>query len=118
MKSSHLIRMFNQSVVWSEIIEATTSLNAESVKNHNLGNVRISMQSDGRTTSTDGEQSSSACTLYFLVGFSTSDGSTVVPNIGDGDEVTTVTGKTMTVEGVRSLYGVSGTLHHLEIALK
>lgn len=118
MKSSHLVRMFTQSVVWSEIIEATTSLNAESVKDHNLGNVRISMQSDGRTTTTDGEQSSSTCTLYFLVGYSTSDDSTTVPDVGIGDEITTVAGKTMTVEGVRSLYGVSGALHHLEIALR
>lgn len=118
MKSSQLMRMFTQSVVWSEIIEATTSLNAESVKNHNLGNVRISMQSNGRTTNTDGEQSSSTCTLYFLIGYSTSDGEAVVPDIGIGDEVTTVAGKVMTVEGVRSLYGVSGTLHHLEIALR
>lgn len=118
MKSSHLRRIFTQSVVWSEIIEATTSLNAESVKNHTLGNVRISMQADGRTTNTDGEQSSSSCTLYFLIGYSTSDGSTTVPDIGIGDEVTTVTGKTMTVEGIRSLYGVSGALHHLEIALR
>lgn len=118
MKSSQLMRMFTQSVIWGEIIEATTSLNAESVKNHTLSNVRISMQSDGRTTNADGEQSSSSCTLYFLINYSTSDGSTSVPEIKTGDEITTVAGREMIVEGVRTLYGVSGALHHLEVALR
>lgn len=118
MNSSQLMRMFTQSVVWSEIIEATTSLNAENVSNHTLGNVRISMQADGRTTSSDGEQSSCSCTLYYLINYSTSDGSAIVPGFSVGDEITTVTGRVMTVERVRTLYGVSGTPHHLEVALK
>lgn len=118
MNNSHLGKMFNQTVVWDEIIKATSSLNAETVTNHNLGNVRISMLVDGRSLNTDGAQSSATCVLYILNGYSSCDGLFNLPDIKDGDGITTATGRELIVEGVRTLYGVSGDLHHLEVTLR
>lgn len=118
MNNSHLCKMFNQSVVWGETIKATASLKAESVKNHTLDNVRISMQSDGNSINTDGEQTASSSVLYILNGYSTCDGKDTLPGINAGDGVTTATGREFVVESVRTLYGVAGDLHHLEVVLK
>lgn len=118
MKTSQLQLMFSQSILWSEIVEATSSLQAETNKEHKLERVRISTSNNGRALNKDGESTASSSTLYILAGYSLCDSKTELPNLKIGDEITTVAGHIMIVSEIRQLYGVNGSLHHLEVVLQ
>lgn len=118
MKISQLQLMFSQSAIWTEIVDATSSLKAETTKEHNLSRVRISRSNDGRALNKDGESTANSSTLYILDGYSLCDAESELPAIKTGDEVTTASGQTMVVAEIRKLYGVTGSLHHLEIILQ
>lgn len=120
MKREYLEKMFTQSVVWGEVIKADSSLTEETTKSHDLQYVRISQETNGRTTDKEGEahNSMTLTKLYILRNVSVCDDSFKLPEMKFGDEIVTATGRTMIVEDVRTLYGVGGEVHHLEVTLK
>lgn len=111
-------KLFNQSVVWEEVLPADTSLSEERTETHRLHKVRISALTEGRSTDSLGWRSADSSVLYFLVGYSTLDGTEEVPIFTEGDRITTAYGKTMTVVSCYNFYGLEKGLHHLEVTLR
>ena len=118
MNQTYLRKMFTQTVAWGEVSPAASSLDAETTTNHRLQYVRISARKDGRTLDDSGERTASTATLYVLAKYSTCDDSFTLPAIKDGDEITTADSRTMIVEGVKTCYGIGGSVHHLEVTIR
>ncbi len=120
MKSDYMRQIFTQTVMWSEVIPADSSLTEETAESHILKYVRMSSESNARTSDICGERLNAGAStkLYILRSYSTCDDSFALPAIKVGDTITTVAGRGMVVEDVKTLYGVGGEIHHLEVTLK
>ena len=120
MKPGYMRQIFTQNVMWSEVISADSSLTEETTKSHYLAYVRMSSESNARAADSSGEHLNSGAStkLYILRNYSTCDDSFTLPAIKNGDTITTVAGRDLVVEEVKTLYGVGGEVHHMEITLK
>ena len=114
-----LIRCFSEDVEWTEILPASSSLEAEGRKIHSLSSVRMSMPTFAMTRGSIGCTDNSSATLFYLSSVSTVDGSFIDrPAIKPGDTIKDSQGKGWTVMSTLFLEGIQGEYRHMEVNLK
>lgn len=114
-----LIGCFSETLTWTRLLKAPSSLEAEGREEHVLDNVRLSMPTESRTRSTKGAENGSSATLFYLSGVSSVDSEYVDrPEIQPGDILTDVRGRKWTAMSTTFLLGLRGEYRHMEVVLR